>query len=50
LGFNIQLKVSALQLEISRQFNACYSEKLMPSIAHIPQFSLCELWSRTYTM
>jgi hypothetical protein len=50
LGFNIQLKVSALQLEISLQFNARYSEKLMPSIAHITQFSLWELWSRTYTM
>jgi hypothetical protein len=49
LGFNFQLKISALQLEISRQFDARYSENLMPSIAHIPQFSLCDLWTRPYT-
>jgi hypothetical protein len=49
-GFNIQLNESALLLEISRQVNARYSENLMPSIAHITQFSQCELWSRTYTM
>jgi hypothetical protein len=49
-GFNIQQKVSALQLEISLQFNARYTANLMKNIAHIPQFTLCELWTRTCTM
>jgi hypothetical protein len=49
-GLNIQQKVSALVLEISRQFNARYTANLMPNIAHIPQFTLWELWPRTYTM
>jgi hypothetical protein len=40
--FNIQLNVSALQLQISRQFNACYTTNLVPNTAHILQFSLCE--------
>jgi hypothetical protein len=47
--FNIQLNVSALLLYISRQFNARYSANLEPNTAHIVQFTLCELWSRTYT-
>jgi hypothetical protein len=42
LGFSILLKVSVLLLEISRQLNARYSENLMPNIAHIIQFTLCE--------
>jgi hypothetical protein len=50
LGYNIQLNVSPLLLEISRQFNALYTAKLMPNKAHMLQFTLCELWSRTYTM
>jgi hypothetical protein len=49
-GFNIRLNISALLLEISRQFNACYTRNLVPNTAHILQFSLCEQWSRIYTM
>jgi hypothetical protein len=45
-GFNIQLNVSALVLEISRKFNARYTARLVPNTAHILQFTLCELWSR----
>jgi hypothetical protein len=48
--FSIQLNVSALLLEISRQFYARYSANLEPNTAHIYHFTLCELWSRTYTM
>jgi hypothetical protein len=48
--FNIQLNASALQLQISRQYNACYTTNMVPNTAHILQFSLCEQWSRTYTM
>jgi hypothetical protein len=50
LGFNIHLNVSALLLEISRQFNARYTANLVPNTAYILRFTLCELWSRTYTM
>jgi hypothetical protein len=49
-NFNIHLNVSALLLEISRQFNARYTANLVPNTAHILRFTLCELWSRTYTM
>jgi hypothetical protein len=45
--FNVLLKVSALLLEISRQFNARYTANLGPNTAHILRFKLCELWSRT---
>jgi hypothetical protein len=48
--FNIHLNVSALLLEISRQFNARYTANLVPNTAHILRFTLCDLWSRTYTM
>jgi hypothetical protein len=48
--FNIHLNVSALLLEISRQFNSRYTANLMPNTAHILRFTLCDLWSRTYTM
>jgi hypothetical protein len=48
--FNIHLNVSALLLYISRQFNARYAANLLTNTAHILQFMLCELWSRTYTM
>jgi hypothetical protein len=48
--FNIHLNVSALLLYISRQFNARYTANMLPNTAHILQFMLCELWSRTYTM
>jgi hypothetical protein len=47
--FNIHLNVSALLLEISRQFNASYTANLVTNTAHIVQFRLYELWSRTYT-
>jgi hypothetical protein len=48
--FNIHLNVSALLLEICRQFNARYTANLVPNTAHIVRFTLSELWSRTYTM
>jgi hypothetical protein len=35
-------------LEIPRQFNARYTANLVPNTTHIVQFTLCELWSRTY--
>jgi hypothetical protein len=44
------MNVSALLLEISRQFKARYTANLVPNTAHILRFTLCELWSRTYTM
>jgi hypothetical protein len=46
---NIQLNVSALLLQISRQFDVRYTAKLLPNTAHIVQFTLCDLWSRPYT-
>jgi hypothetical protein len=49
-GFNIQLNVSALLLDVSRQFNARYTANVVPYIAHTNQFTLCELWFRPYTM
>jgi hypothetical protein len=49
-GFNIHLNVSAVLLEISRQFDARYTANLMPDTAHILRFTICDLWSRTYTM
>jgi hypothetical protein len=48
-GFNIQLNVSALILEISRQCNARYTANMVSNIAHILQFTLSELWTRPYT-
>jgi hypothetical protein len=49
-GFNIQLNVSALLLDIPRQFNARYTAHLVPNTPHFFRFTLCELWSRTYTL
>jgi hypothetical protein len=49
-GFNIQLTVSALPLEIYRQYNVRYTVYMVPNTAHIRQFTLSVLWSRTYTM
>jgi hypothetical protein len=49
-GHNIQLNESALQLEIFRHFDPHYTANLVSNTAHIVQFTLCELWSRTYTM
>jgi hypothetical protein len=48
--FNVHLIVSALLLEISGQFNSRYNANLLPNTMHILQITLCELWSRTYTM
>jgi hypothetical protein len=48
--FNVLLNVSALLLQISRQFNSRYTANLVPDTAHILRFTLCELWSRSYTM
>jgi hypothetical protein len=42
--------VSALLLQISRQFNSRYTANLVPNAAHILRFTLCVLWSRTYTI
>jgi hypothetical protein len=47
-GFNIQVIVSALLLVISRQRNARYTANVVPNTAHILQFTLSELRSRTY--
>jgi hypothetical protein len=47
---NIRLNVSALQLEIFRNFDPRYTANLVPNTAHILRFTLCELWFRTYTM
>jgi hypothetical protein len=49
-GFNIQLKVAPLLLEVSRQFNERYTANMVPNTAHNLRFTLCERWSRTYTM
>jgi hypothetical protein len=49
-GFNIQLRVSALILDMCRQFDAPYTANLEPNTAHILQITLCELWSRPYTV
>jgi hypothetical protein len=49
-GSNIQLLVSALLFEISRQFYVRYNANMVPNTAHILQFTLFELLSRTYTM
>jgi hypothetical protein len=47
--YNIKLNVSALLLQISRLFHARYNANLVSNIAHILQFTPCELWSRPYT-
>jgi hypothetical protein len=47
--FSIHLNVSALLLEVARQFNARYTAFLVPNREHIFQFTVCGLWSRTYT-
>jgi hypothetical protein len=49
-GFIIQLNVSALLLELSRQYNERYTAIVVPNTAHVYRFSLCQLLSRTYTM
>jgi hypothetical protein len=47
---NIRLNVSALLFEIYRYLHARYTANLVPNTEHILRFTLCELWSRTYTM
>jgi hypothetical protein len=49
-GFNIRLNLSALLLEIIGHVYARYTANLVPNTAHILRYTLCELWSRTYTM
>jgi hypothetical protein len=49
-GFNIRLNLSALLLEIIGHVDARYTSNLVPNTAHILRYTLCELWSRTYTM
>jgi hypothetical protein len=49
-GFNIRLNISALLLEIIGHVCARYTANLVPNTEHILRFTLCELWSRTYTM
>jgi hypothetical protein len=50
LGLNIQLWAAPLLLEVSRQFNSRHTANLVPNAAHILRFTLCEQWTRTYTM
>jgi hypothetical protein len=45
-GFNVQVNVSELLLDICRQFNERNTENLVPNIAHILQLTLRELWSK----
>jgi hypothetical protein len=49
-GFNIQLNLSALILEIYPQCNVRYTAIVMPNTEHFLQFTLYELWSRPYTV
>jgi hypothetical protein len=43
LGFNIQMKVAPLLLEVFRQFNARYTAFLVPNTEHFVQITLREL-------
>jgi hypothetical protein len=47
--FNIHLNVSALLLEISREFNARLTAIIEPNTVHILPNTLCGHWHRTYT-
>jgi hypothetical protein len=47
-GNNIQVKVSALLLDIFQHFDARYTANLA-YITHTLQLTLCELWSRSHT-
>jgi hypothetical protein len=49
-GYNIQMNVSGLLLEISGQLNARYTAKFVPNTARKIQFTLCEVWSRIYAV
>jgi hypothetical protein len=46
---NIRLNVSALLLEIIGHVHARFTAILVPNTAHILRYTLCVLWSRTYT-
>jgi hypothetical protein len=48
-GFNFQLHGPELLLVIYRQFNVRYTANMVPNTAHMPQITLCELWSRPHT-
>jgi hypothetical protein len=48
-GSNIYLNLPVLLLEICRYVDARYTANLVTNTAHIPQFTLCQLWSRPYT-
>jgi hypothetical protein len=48
--FNVHLIISALLLEISRQFNARNTANIQPYTAYIVPFTQCVLWSRKYAM
>jgi hypothetical protein len=48
-GFNIQLTLPALLLEICRYLDARYTANLVPFMTHTLQLTLCELWSRSHT-
>jgi hypothetical protein len=50
LCFNIRLNLPALLLEIIGHVYARYTAILVPNTTHIVKFTLCELWSRTYTI
>jgi hypothetical protein len=47
---NIRLNVSALLFEIYRYLHARYTANLVPNTEHILRFTLCERWSRQYSM
>jgi hypothetical protein len=47
--FNMQLNVSALLMDKSRQFNESITEIWVPNTAHNRQFTQCVLWTRTQT-
>jgi hypothetical protein len=48
-GFNNRLNLSALLLKIIGHVDARCTTNLVPNTAHILRYTLCELWSRTYT-
>jgi hypothetical protein len=47
--FNFRWNVSALLLEIVGHFEGRYTANLEANIAHIIRFTLCVLWSKSYT-
>jgi hypothetical protein len=49
-GFNIQLNVAPLLLQICRQFSDRYTANLVPNTAHVLRVTRCQLWSGTYAM